>query len=65
MKFSSIRRSIELAKRFFAAAERVERRTAYDGTPYKGDYVNTGKSSAAARRASMDLTRQLSEMRKP
>ena len=64
MKFSSIRRSIELAKHFIAAAERVERQTAYDGTLSKGDYVNTGKNSGAARRASMDLTRQLSEMRK-
>lgn len=64
MKFSATQRAIELAKRFIEAAERLERRTAYDGTLSKGDYVNTGKNSAAARRASMDLTRQLSEMRK-
>lgn len=63
MRFSATQRAIELAKRFIEAAERLERRTAYDGTPTQ--WINTGKNSAAARRASMDLTRQLAEMRKP
>lgn len=64
MKFSTIQRTIELAKHFINIAERVERAKRYDGTPY-GEGVDIGKNSAAARRASMDLTRQLAEMRKP
>ena len=64
MKFSATQRAIELAQRFINIAERVERAKRYDGTPY-GEGVDIGKNSAAARRASMDLTRQLAEMRKP
>lgn len=64
MKFSATQHAIELAKHFIKTAERVERAKKYDGTPY-GEGVDTGKNSAAARRASMDLTRQLAEMRKP
>lgn len=62
MKFSATQRAIELAKRFIEAAERLEQRHYNE---QKFDYVNAGKDSGAARRASMDLTRQLAEMRKP
>lgn len=52
------------AKRFIAAAKRVQRARTYQ----HGIVVNYEagpKESGAARRASMDLTRALAELRKP
>lgn len=57
MKYQTLQRSIVEAKRFIAVAERVKK------SPYGEHYVETGKDSAAAKRASMDLTRSLADMR--
>ncbi|WP_143541577.1 hypothetical protein [Rhodoferax fermentans] len=65
MKHSQIQLAIAAAKRFIKAAEQVERATFSGTSSPAGDYINTGKTSGAARRASLDLTRQLAEMRKP
>jgi len=67
MTVISLKRAIEEAKRFIRAAEEVEITlvTPDDETTRTYSYVVTGKESAACKRASMDLTRALAEMRKP
>lgn len=54
MKTENLKRAIEEAERFLAAARRVD----------AGGYWTFGKEPAAAKRASMDLTRALSELRR-
>ena len=61
MKYSSTKEAIRLARAFLEAAFKLEQ-ISYDGQKFDG--VNAGKDSGAARRASMDLTRALAEMRK-
>lgn len=66
MKTEEIKKAVEEAKRFINAAERcIEARKK---TYKSGDYeftLNAPKESGACRRASLDLTRQLAEMRRP
>lgn len=66
MKIEEIRKAVEEAKRFIEAAELcIEARKK---TYKSGDYEftsNAPKESGSCRRASLDLTRQLSEMRRP
>ena len=66
MQLEQIKLSIAEAKRFIAAAEKcVEARSE---THTVGEYTfhsSAPLASGALRRASMDLTRQLAEMRKP
>ena len=66
MKTEEIKKAVKEAKRFIEAAERcIEARKQ---TYKSGDYefnVATPKESGACRRASLDLTRQLAEMRRP
>lgn len=62
MKHSEIQKAVAQAKRFLLAAKSVKQ-TNYQGRNFDG--IETGKESGALRRASMDLTRALAEMRKP
>jgi len=69
MKLSELKKAIACAKRFIIAAEEVEM-TSIDGSPYKnqvgrtGDAYVSGKYVATAKRASLDLTRQLADLRR-
>ena len=62
MKYSSTKEALRLARAFIEAALKLEQ-ISYVGQKF--DRVTAGKDSSAARRASMDLTRALAEMRKP
>lgn len=69
MKISAVKEAIKEAERFIKAAKKIQTGTAWDAktgsyVPSK-DYIEIGKDSGACRRASMDLTRALAEMRKP
>ncbi len=55
-----LQESIEYATRFIILAKAVPRETIS-----KEEFIKAGKASAACRRASMDLTRSLAELRKP
>lgn len=62
MKYSSTQQALRLARAFIEAALKLEQ-SGCNGKKF--DMVDAGKASGAARRASMDLTRALAEMRKP
>lgn len=65
MKIEQLELAIAEAKRFIAKAELCV--IARSKTHGSGDYIfhdHAPKESGAVRRASMDLTRQLAEMRK-
>ena len=57
----NIRRAIKEAERFIKIAKKVN----FEKGVTVYEYVCPGKESGACRRASMDLTRALAEMRKP
>ncbi len=59
MRAKTLKRSIEEAKRFIKAAEAVSTWKSDNGNVY----VNSGKEAAACKRASMDLSRALSDLR--
>ena len=66
MKTKEIEKTVKEAKRFIAAAELCL--AARKQTYVHGDYTyhpDAPKESGATRRASLDLTRQLAEMRRP
>ena len=60
MKTRQVEQSILLAKSFVIRAERLLTVQGADRT-----YIVPGKKSGALRRSSMELTRQLANMRKP
>lgn len=61
MKIEAFEYAIEMAETFLEKADRLKAKIAEDST-----YIYTGgKDSGAVKRASMDLTRALAEMRKP
>jgi len=61
MTLETLNTAIAEAKRFIKRAEEAKKRN-YNG---KGEYIVwLSKESAAAKRASMDLTRALAELRK-
>lgn len=63
MEVSTLKKAIAEAKRFIEAAENVPivNTTYANGKPYV--YVEYSKQSAACKRASMDLTRVLADLR--
>ncbi len=66
MKRYTIDAAKDAAERFIAAVDAMKEREASDD--YFRRYMTTGtgfKETAAIRRASLDLTRALAEMRKP
>lgn len=66
MSPSNIRTAITEARRFVATAEALLAREKDDREAGYRTYPLTGsKASGATRRASLDLTRALAEMRKP
>lgn len=62
MKYKTIQAAVAEAKRFIDAASNVKQ-SEYNGKKFDG--IDSNKESGALRRASMDLTRVLAEMRKP
>jgi len=60
MNHKTVTQAIKAAERFIEAANQIE----YHQT---GDhkFINPGRPSGTLRRASMDLTRSLTDMRKP
>ena len=61
MSPATLKRAIAEAQRFIAVAKAIK--VAKDRKP--DDYFFGSKETAAAKRASMDLTRALAEMRRP
>lgn len=71
MKYLAIQIAISEAECFLRAARAVKPRRPYlapgekDTTKPEERWIDNGKDSGTLRRASMDLTRALAEMRKP
>lgn len=65
MHRDAINKAVEEAIRFISAVEKLPEPTTYDCNGVKLTHDNYPKQSGAIRRASMDLTRALAEMRKP
>ena len=61
MTEESIKRAIEEADRFLRAAKSAQKRIRDD----KFALISGSKENGAAKRASLDLTRALAEMRRP
>ena len=72
MKISKLTKAISEAKRFLAAAQEAQDRFEMDWErdrrifklANKEFYINYGKENATCKRASLDLTRSLAELRK-
>jgi len=64
MTIENIKRAQAEAKRFLTCADAVVREAMFFPEKPNVKFVSTGKHSGALRRASMDLTRALAEMRK-
>ena len=64
MEASTLKQAIKEAKRFIhlANAVPIDNRLVRGG-PESRDYIESGKASGAAKRASMDLSRCLSDLR--
>lgn len=62
MKLSNLKAAIAEADRFIKLAEKVTDEHCKPG-PKPREYIDGSKHTAAARRASMDLTRALSTLR--
>jgi hypothetical protein len=60
MKLSTLNEAIWVASRFNTAARRAQEKLTQDKSAVRGC-----KETAAVKRASMDLTRALAELRKP
>lgn len=66
MRASKVRAALVEARRFMAAAEDLLARHETDARQEHSTYPFDGsKASGATRRASLDLTRALAEMRRP
>jgi hypothetical protein len=64
MEAKTMKKCIAEAKRFVKLAEAVPIRKTENKSQFsKWDFVESGKASGAARRASMDLTRALADLR--
>lgn len=63
MRANKINIAIQEAHRFLNRAEKLAQRQAADGNA-ESQYIAGSPESAALRRASLDLTRALSDMRK-
>lgn len=61
MRPSTLREAMDEAKRFIKAAKFALDQKESDN--YPGDYFWASKQSGSARRASMDLTRKLADLR--
>lgn len=60
MNIKEIKTAVAMARRFIALSHGIK--TTKSG---EHEWIDAGKESGALRRASMDLTRQLAQMRKP
>lgn len=60
MNRANLETAIYEARRFLQKAVALHKKV-----PHEGQYYYPSKESSAARRASMDLTRALAELRKP
>ncbi len=66
MDIDTLERAISEAKRFLAIAKEVEVEEFYPLPDRKRRFIKTpSPKNSACKRASMDLTRALAEMRKP
>lgn len=73
MNISKLTDAIKEAERFIAAANRAQARLEQDwqfdskrlSLHNRAIYSNTSKENAACKRASLDLTRALADLRKP
>lgn len=65
MKTDNIRAAVAEARRFIQKAEAFEAQVSAYLRGGSRHYFSAPKESGAVRRASMDLTRALAEMRKP
>ena len=64
MSPAALETAIAEAKRFLKAAEAARGAPVYE-SGRKHEYIEGGKLTAAAKRASLDLTRALADMRRP
>lgn len=60
MNIKEIKTAVAMAERFIALSKEIK--TTKSG---EHEWIDAGKESGALRRASLDLTRQLAQMRKP
>ena len=60
MNIKEIRQAVAMAQRFIALSKEIK--TTKSG---EHEWIDAGKESGALRRASLNLTRQLAQMRKP
>ena len=60
MNIKEIKTAVAMAERFIARSKEIK--TTKSG---EFEWIDAGKESGALRRASLDLTRQLAQMRKP
>ena len=65
MDRSKLQAAVEEAKRFIARAEALPTPEPYSAGKYQFMHDNFPKQSGAIRRASMDLTRALADLRRP
>lgn len=65
MKYATLQRAVNDAQRFIDLASQCKVMRSADGKLIwpEQPFVETGKDAAAAKRASMDLTRSLADMR--
>lgn len=62
MTAKTLRATIAMAEKFLVAAKEVRIHISHDGDY---EYISRTRESGACRRASMELTRSLADMRKP
>ena len=65
MNLQSFNAAVEAAEAFLARAKRVEWTEVKCDDGNRLSYATNGKANGAVKRASLDLTRALAEMRKP
>jgi len=65
MRRENIEAAVKEAKRFIKAVEALPKPEPYEQHGHKFTHDNFPKQQGAIRRASMDLTRALAEMRRP
>lgn len=63
MRIETLDAAIAEADRFLAAARRLRKRECPTGVPGDSPFIWGSKDSGACRRASMDLTRSLADLR--
>ena len=65
MQLDKLETAMTMARRFLDCARAVEAESEFQKDGRRFFYLKSGKTSAACKRASMELTRSLARLRKP